>query len=422
MSRTLLKNARLIDATKDYGIADLYLKDGFIEGINLSGDIDETVDGGGLTLAPALIDLHVHLREPGQEVKEGLETGLAAAAAGGFGSIVSMANTSATVDDAGIVASLVEKAERINQARLFPAAALSDGLKGKTLTDFAALKAAGAVMITDDGIPVQDSHLMRRACEYVRELDLIIQTHSEEPSLRQGGVMNEGLVSQRLGIPGNPISAEAIMIYRDCEIAAMTGARVHIAHISSKRGMQVVEWFKEQGAPVTAEVTPQHLTLTDSVFESFDPIYKVAPPLRTQEDVDYLRDAVKRGTVDSIGNDHAPHTRAEKDQDLANAPFGIANIEVCFPLLYTELVETGVISLERLLELLTTGPAKVMKWNAPTLEAGKPADLVLLDLETATDVAPETFKSKAKFSPWAGQSLSGWPIKTFVAGKEVFAR
>ena len=258
--------------------------------------------------------------------------------------------------------------------------------------------------------------------EYVRELNLIIQTHSEEPSLRQNGIMNEGLVSQRLGIPGNPISAEAIMIYRDCEIAALTGARVHIAHVSSKRGMQVVEWFKGQGAPVTAEVTPQHLTLTDTVFDSFDPIYKVAPPLRTQEDVNYLRDAVKRGAVDSIGTDHAPHTRAEKDQDLASAPFGIANIEVCFPLLYTELVETGVLGLERLLELLTTGPANVMKWDTPTLEAGKLADLVLLDLVNAAPVKPESFKSKAKFSPWAGQSLKGWPVQTFVAGKSIFSR
>jgi len=419
--RKVIKNARLVDATRDYGTADLYLKDELIEGINLSGSVDETIDAGGLALSPALIDLHVHLREPGQEVKEGLETGLAAAAAGGFGSIVSMANTSPTVDEAGIVTSLLEKAERVGQARLFPSAALSHGLQGKTLTDFAALKAAGAVMITDDGIPVQDSHLMRRACEYVRELDLIIQTHSEEPSLRQNGIMNEGLVSQKLGIPGNPISAEAIMIYRDCEIAAMTGARVHIAHISSMRGMKVVEWFKAQGAPVTAEVTPQHLTLTDSVFESFDPIYKVAPPLRTQEDVAYLRDAVARGVVDSIGTDHAPHTQAEKNQDLAAAPFGIANIEVCFPLLYTELVETGVISLERLLELLTTGPARVMKWNVPTLEAGKVADLVLFDLEGAKEVDPASFKSKAKFSPWAGQSLKGWPVKTFVAGREVFS-
>ena len=255
--RTVIKNARLINAD---GQTDLYIKDGLIEGTDLSGEVDETFDVHGCTLAPAFIDLHAHLREPGQEVKEDLQSGLAAAAAGGFGSVVSMANTSPTVDEPGIVADLVAKSKRIGQARLFPSAALSHGLKGETLTDFAALKDAGAVMITDDGIPVQDGHLMRRACEYAAELDLIIQTHSEEPSLRQNGVMNEGAVSQKLGLPGNPVEAEAIMIFRDCEVAKMTGARVHIAHISSKRGMQIVEWFKEQGANITAEVTPHHLT------------------------------------------------------------------------------------------------------------------------------------------------------------------
>ncbi|MCA9839911.1 MAG: dihydroorotase [Trueperaceae bacterium] len=420
--RSVIKNVHLLDGTTDYGTGDLYIKDSLIEGINLSGEVDETIDGSGLTLCPAFIDLHAHLREPGQEVKEDLASGLAAAAAGGFGSVVSMANTKPTVDEAGIVADLVAKARKIGQARLFPAASLSHGLKGETLTDFGALKQAGAVMITDDGIPVQDSHLMRRACEYARELDLVIQTHSEDPGLRQSGVMNEGLVSQRLGLPGNPISAEAIMIFRDCEVAAMTGARVHIAHVSSKRGMQVIEWFKAQGhTNITAEVTPHHLTLDDSVFESFDTIYKVAPPLRTAEDVAYLRKAITKGVVDSIGTDHAPHTQAEKDLDMLQAPFGIPNIELTFPLLYSELVEKGAITLTRLIELLTVGPAKVMKWDIPTLEAGKAADLVLLDLATEKPVTPKSFKSKAKFSPWTGQNLKGWPVRTLVAGKPVYS-
>lgn len=420
--RTLIKNAHLIDANRDYGVGALYLKDGLIEGVGLDGEVDETFDASGNVLTPAFIDLHTHLREPGGEVKEDLKSGLAAAAAGGFGTVVSMANTNPTVDEAGIVAELVAKAKDIGQAGLRPSAALSHSLSGETLTDFAALKDAGAVMITDDGIPVEDSHLMRRACEYAKELELVIQTHSEDPSLRQNGVMNEGAVSQRLGLPGNPASAEAIMIFRDCEIAAMTGARVHIAHVSSKRGMQVIEWFKEQGAPVTAEVTPHHLTLTDEVFEKFDPIYKVAPPLRTQEDVNYLLDAVKRGVIDSIGTDHAPHTRAEKDLDMAQAPFGIGNIEVAFPLLYTELVESGELELPRLLNLLQSGPASVMGWDAPTLEPGKPADLVLVDLIRSQPVRAKTFKSKAKFSPWEGQSLKGWPMMTFVAGKKVVER
>lgn len=422
MSRTVIKNARLIDARGEQQRADLYLKDGLIEGVNLGGDVDQTFDANGMLVTPAFIDLHVHLREPGQEVKEDLRSGLSAAAAGGFGTVISMANTKPVVDEPGMVADLIVKAERIRQARLRPAAALSRGFDGKTLTDFAALKDAGAVMITDDGIPVADGHLMRRACEYAAELGLVIQTHSEDPSLRQGGVMNEGLVSHRLGLPGNPVAAEAVMIYRDCEVALMTDARVHIAHISSKRGMQVVEWFKAQGAPVTAEVTPHHLTLTDEVFESFNPIYKVAPPLRTQEDVAYLRDAVRRGVVDNIGTDHAPHTRAEKERDLLEAPFGIANIEVTFPLLYTSLVERGELELTSLLDLLQGGPARIMQWNAPTLEPGQPADVVVLDLATERIVNPASFKTKAKFGPWDGQTLKGWPVATFVRGEQVFTR
>jgi dihydroorotase len=418
--RIVIKNGHLIAANKDYGLADLYLKDGVIEGINLDVKPDETFDADGYLVTPAFIDLHAHLREPGQEVKEDLQSGLSAAAAGGYGTVISMANTSPTVDEAGIVADLVAKSERIGQARLRPAAALSHGLKGETLTDFAALKEAGAVMITDDGIPVKDSHLMRRAGEYAAELGLVIQTHSEDPSLRQNGVMNEGVVSQRLGLPGNPISAEAIMIYRDCEISWLTGARVHIAHISSKRGMQIVEWFKSQGANVTAEVSPHHLTLTDDSMELFDPMYKVAPPLRTLEDVEYLREAIKRGVVDNIGTDHAPHTRAEKERDMVEAPFGIGNIEVAFPLLYTELVTKKIIDLQTLLALFQTGPAKVMHWQQPSLEVGNLADIVVIDLQSPRAVNSATFKSKAKFSPWAGQTLQGWPVATFVRGKQVF--
>ena len=420
--RIKISNAHLIDAGKDYGVGDLYLNDGIIEGMNLGGETDESFDARGNVVTPAFIDLHTHLREPGGETKEDLRSGLAAAAAGGFGTVMSMANTTPTVDEPGLVADLIAKAERIGQARLRPAAALSHGLGGKTLTDFAALQAAGAVMITDDGIPVADAHLMRRACEYAAELGLVVQTHSEEPSLRQDGVMNEGRVSQRLGLPGNPVSAEAVMIFRDCELALMTGARVHIAHVSSKRGAQVVEWFKEQGAPVTAEVTPHHLTLTDESLETFDPVYKVAPPLRTREDVDHLRDALKRGVFDSVGTDHAPHTRAEKERDLLTAPFGIANIEVTFPLLYTELVKTGGLELQALLRLLQTGPARVMGWDAPRLKPGSPADLVVLELNTAHEVAPKLFKTKAKFSPWTGRSLWGWPVATWVGGDRVYTR
>jgi len=314
----------------------------------------------------------------------------------------------------------VHKAARLGGARLRPAAALSHGLEGSRLTDFAALQRAGAVMITDDGIPVSDGHLMRAACDYAAELGLVIQTHSEDPSLRRDGVMHEGRVSQELGLPGNPDAAEAAMIFRDCEIARITGARVHIAHVSSKRGMQVVEGFKDLGVAVTCEVTPHHLTLTDEALRGFDPVFKVAPPLRTEEDVAYLRDALRRGVVDSIGTDHAPHTRAEKEQDLMEAPFGLPNVEVAFPLLYTRLAEQGQLELLDLVRLLTDGPAAVMGWPAPRLAAGATADLTLLDLGTERPVEARRFLSKARFSPWQGAMLRGWPRLTLVGGSVAF--
>jgi dihydroorotase len=417
--RTVLRGARLHGRD---GVFDLYLDRGAIEGVDLGGPVEVEIDARGLLATPAFLDPHVHLRVPGQEEKEDLSSGLAAAAAGGFGTVVSMANTSPVVDDPAIVADLIARADALGFARLRPAAALSVGLAGAQLADYAALREAGAVMITDDGIPVVDAHLQRRACEYARELGLVIQTHSEDPKLRAGGVMHEGAVSVALGLPGNPAEAESIMIFRDCEIARMTGARVHIAHVSSERGMRVIEWFKAQGVNVTCEVTPHHLTLTDEVWRAFDPVMKVAPPLRTASDVAYLRDAVRRGVVDCFGSDHAPHTRAEKDRDVLTAPFGLPNIEVAFPLLYTDLVLTGEIALERLFELLHGGVARVMGWPEPTLAVGAPADVVLLDLETQRPVVSAAFLSKAKFSPWEGRQLRGWPVATLVAGRVAYRR
>lgn len=424
-ARTLFRGARLVDGTGDHGVHDLYVQAGRIEGWDLAvepGSVAHEIDARGRVLTPAFLDLHTHLRDPGQEQKEDLASGLMAAAAGGFGTVISMANTDPVIDDPGLVADLRRRADTTPGARLRPAAALSHGLQGASLTDFAALKEAGAVMITDDGIPVADSHLMRRACEYAAELGLVIQTHSEEPALRANGVMNEGAVSRLLGLPGNPDTAESLMIFRDGELARMTGARVHVAHVSSKRGMEVAEWLKANGAPITIEVTPHHLTLTDDTLTSFDPLYKVAPPLRTATDVAYLREAVRRGVVDSIGTDHAPHTRAEKERDLLTAPFGISNIEVTFPLLYTELVLTGELELTRLLHLLQGGPAAVMGWPAPSLEAGAPADLTLLDLESSAAVSGADLRSKAKWTPWEGQSLRGWPLLTMIGGRVEFER
>jgi dihydroorotase len=423
--RISIKNARLADAAGLYEKQNVYVRDGVIEGFDLGGGVDLEVDGHGCVLAPAFIDPHAHLREPGQEVKENLNTGLLAAAAGGFGTVVSMPNTKPVVDQPETVRELIEKAERLGFARLIPSAAMTRGQEGTQLTDAVALREAGVRVLTDDGRTVEDAGVLRRALEYSAPLGLVISVHAEDASLRGDGVMNEGIVSERLGLPGNPVAAEAARIARDLEILELVQkshptARLNVQHLSSARGLELVRQAKTRGLNVTCEVTPHHLTLTDAALESFDPIFKVAPPLRTEADVQALITGVLDGTIDCIGTDHAPHTRAEKEQDMLEAPFGIGNIEVTFPLLYTTLCREGKLRLERLLELLTSGPARVLGVPAPSLEVGAPADLVLLDLETERRVDASTFKSKARFSPWDGQRLRGWPVLTIVRGRVAF--
>jgi dihydroorotase len=397
----------------------LTIENGLIKGWNLLSE-GETIDGNGATVAPALLELHAHLREPGQEVKEDLASGLAAAAAGGYGTVVCMPNTSPVIDDPALVRSLIEKANGLGFARLKPSAALTKGQQGQQLAELALLKDAGAVMFTDDGRTNEDARVLRLGLEYAHSLGMVVSVHAEDATLRADGVMNEGSVSEALGLPGNPAAAEAARVARDIEIAALTGARLHIQHLSTARALDLVRGAKARKLAVTCEVCPHHLTLTDEALRSFDPIYKVAPPLRTQADADYLLAGLKDGTVDCLATDHAPHTRAEKEQDMLRAPSGIAYIELAFPLMYTRFGET--LGLEKLLDLFTAGPARVMGWTVPTLEAGQPADLVLLDLDTVRTVEPATFKSKAKFTPWAGEELKGWPVLTMVAGRVAFRR
>ncbi|MBB6097773.1 dihydroorotase [Deinobacterium chartae] len=416
---TELKNVRRMGENTT---GSLFFENGTIRGWNLDLEAQQVLDGRGGTVLPAFLELHAHLREPGQEQKEDLESGLAAAAAGGYGTVVSMPNTAPVVDDPGIVRALIEKSERLGFARLRPSAALSRGQQGEALADLRALRDAGAVMFTDDGRTNEDAHLLRRGLEYAHSLGVLVSVHAEDATLRKDGVMNEGTVSEELGLPGNPWAAEAARVARDVEIALLTGARLHIQHLSTARALEVVRDAKRRGAPVTCEVCPHHLTLTDEALRSFDAIYKVAPPLRTQADADALLRGLLDGTVDCLATDHAPHTQAEKERDLLEAPFGIPNIEVAFALLYTRLVASGRMSLEALVDLFTAGPARVMGWAAPQLEAGAVADVVVVDLEGELEVRPESFKSKARFSPWAGERLRGWPLLTVVNGRVAFQR
>ena len=397
----------------------LTIEDGLIKGWNLPAE-GEIIDSNGATVAPALIELHAHLREPGQEVKEDLASGLAAAAAGGYGTVVCMPNTVPVIDDPALVRSLIAKANGLGFARLRPAAALTKGQAGGQLAELSLLKEAGAAMFTDDGRTNEDARVLRLGLEYAGSLGMVVSVHAEDATLRADGVMNEGSVSEALGLPGNPAAAEAARVARDLEICAFTGARLHIQHLSTARALELVRDARRRGVPVTCEVCPHHLTLTDEALRSFDPVYKVAPPLRTQLDADALLAGLQDGAVDCLATDHAPHTRSEKEQDLLAAPSGIASIELAFPLMWTRFGET--LGLERLLHLLTAGPAGVLGWPAPTLEAGQPADLVLLDLETERGVDPVSFKSKARFSPWAGEMLRGWPTLTLVGGQVAYRR
>ena len=414
-------NIKIFNATDAHGkTRDVLIENGVIVE-SLSGQPDLEIDATGLLVTPALIDPHAHLRSPGAEEKESLETGLQAAVAGGYGSVVCMPNTSPVIDTPEVVRALLERANQIGLARLLPAAAVTQGQQGKLLSDAAALKSAGAVMLTDDGRTNEDAGLLRRALIYAGALGLVVSVHAEDASLRGDGVMNEGLVSETLGLPGNPVVAEAARIARDLEIVAATNGRLHVQHLSSARGLELVRDAKARGVRVTCEVGPHHLTLTDSTLESFDALYKVAPPLRLKSDCDALLKGILDGTVDCIGTDHAPHTSAEKERDLLEAPFGIANIELCFPLLYTRFVHTGKLELTRLVELMTAGPARLLDLPIPSLEVGAVADVALFDIGTERRVDPSAFKSKARFgSPWAGEALRGWAAVTIVGGRVVF--
>jgi dihydroorotase len=427
----LIKNVRLVDGRGEHGKTDVLVGEGKLLSLE-GGEAKRTLDASGLILTPGFVDPHAHLREPGQEVKEDLASGLLAAVRGGYTDVVSMPNTTPPVDHPEMVTALIKKATGLGLARLHPSAALTQNQEGKLLTEAKLLKQAGAVMLTDDGRTNEDAGVLALGIQYAQSWGLTVSVHAEDAGLRRSGVMNEGPTSFRLGLPGNTGYAEAARIARDLEVVryvqeglSIRGLGVgknllHVQHLSTARGLQLVRQAKAEGLPVTTEVTPQHLTLTDAVFESLDPIYKVAPPLRTGADVEALIAGLLDGTINCIGTDHAPHTQAEKEQDLIRAPFGIANIEVAFPLLYTELVLKHGFPLATLVERFTDGARKVLGFPSIHLEPTAEASLVLFDPNTERSVNPSLFASKAKFSPWAGWKLKGWPVMTLVEGRVVF--
>jgi len=419
----LIKNVNLVDAKGVRGPADVLIGERRILSLE-GGEASLVVDGSGKLLAPGFLDLHAHLREPGEEVKEDLASGLLAAVRGGYTDVVSMPNTRPPVDTPEAVRALKAKALRLGLARLHPGAALTVGQEGERLTQAGGLKEAGAVLLTDDGRTNEDAFILAAGLLQAAPLGLPVAVHAEDASLRRQGVMNDGPLAHRLGLPGNPPEAEAARIARDLEVLryalrrSKATPRLHVQHLSTRRGVELIREARRAGLPVTAEATPHHLTLTEEALKGFDPLFKVAPPLRAEEDREALLEGLLDGTLTAIATDHAPHTQAEKERDLLRAPFGIPSLEVAFPLLYTELHLKRGFPLPRLVALFTDGPREVLGLRPLHLEEGAEASLVLLDPKEAP-VEPARFASKARYSPWAGWVLAGWPVLTLVEGRVV---
>ncbi len=387
-------------------------------GANLSAPDAEIFDAKGLIVAPGFIDLHCHLREPGQEMSETIETGTRSAARGGFTAVCCMPNTLPVNDSASVTRGIVERAAAQGIVRVWPIGAASVGSKGETLAEIAAMKDAGIVAVSDDGKPVATARLMRQVMEYCRSLDLLVVDHCEDPSLFAGGVMREGPQSVRLGLKGIPAQSESICVGRDVEIAALTGARLHIAHMSTSGSLEHVRAAKKRGLRVTCEVTPHHFTLIDEDVR-YDSHYKMNPPLASRADRDALIAGLADGSVDAIATDHAPHHPASKDVEFDRAPFGITGFETALALGLSELVHTKKLSLMRLVELFTTGPARVLGIERK-IAAGEPADITIFSTDREWTYRAADSPSKSRNTPFDGRAFRGAPVATIVAGRIVF--
>jgi dihydroorotase len=377
------------------------------------------IRGGGRWLLPAFVDLHAHLREPGQEYKEDILTGLSAAAAGGFAHVCAMPNTRPVNDNRAITEMMIARAKEVGGPRLYPIGAITMGQKGQELTEMGDMKDAGAVAVSDDGRCVTSSSVMRRALEYARTFDLTVIQHAEDHALTEGAQMHEGTISTRLGLRGWPRVAEDIIVARDVLLAEATGARYHVAHVSSLGAVRILREAKSRGLAVSAEVTPHHLLLTDAALLGYRTACKVNPPLRTDEDVAALRAAVADGTIDAIATDHAPHSPLEKDCEFEAASPGMIGLELCLPLLL-RLVQSGALSLGRLVEALTSAPARIAGIEKPTIAEGVPASIVVVDPERRFTVSEAGLHSKSKNTPFLGQELSGTIALTMSEGAVIF--
>src|SRR3989440_5366294 len=417
----LIKNGRVIDgASKAEASLDVLLDGERIKEVAPAGKIaapqgTEVIDTKGLIVAPGFIDLHVHLREPGQESSETIETGTRAAVRGGFTAVCCMANTKPVNDNASVTRFILDRAKVAGSVRVWPIGAASVGSKGEAIAEIAAMKNAGIVAVSDDGKPIATAKLARQVMDYCRSLDLPVIEHSEDVSLAAGAVMREGVTSTRLGLPGMPAAAESVCVARDVQLAELTGARLHIAHLSAKASLEQVRAAKQRGLRVTCEVTPHHFTLIDEDVQ-YDSRYKMNPPLASREDRDALIAGLADGAVDAIATDHAPHEPALKDVEFDHAPFGITGFETALALALEQLVHTGRVSLPRIVELFTSGPARVLGLER-TIAAGQPADLTIFSLDRPWIFRAAESASKSRNSPFDGRSFKGGPVATIVSGR-----
>jgi dihydroorotase len=420
--RIWIRAGRILDPSADRDEhGDVLIEDGQIVavGADLQAEDAEVIDAGGCWIAPGFVDLHTHLREPGQEYKEDIASGGRSAVAGGFSSIACMANTQPVNDDPAMTDFIIDRAKQDSPARVYPVAAATRGLEGEVMTEMSALVGAGAVAFSDDGKTIMDGNVMRHVLEYSRLVGAPVITHGEDRHLVANGVVNEGPVSTKLGLPGNPAVAEVVLIVRDLILADLTGAHLHVAHVSTRGAVDAIRQARERGVNATAEVTPHHLTLTDEAALGYDTNTKVAPPLRSAADVLACREGLVDGTIDAIATDHAPHALHEKDLEFTKAPPGLIGFETAFPVVL-DLVRKDELSPLELMRRLSTNPARILRRPGGSLAVGEPADVTVLNPDTRWTYDPVKGYSKSRNSPWAGQTMEGRAIATIVGGQLVF--
>lgn len=432
----MIKNASVLNKAGELEQKDILISEGKIlsihdaeEGFVLTFDNEtnpsdvkiEEIDVEGKLVVPGLIDMHVHLREPGFEHKETIETGGRSAVKGGFTTIACMPNTRPVTDDPETVQLVLDKAKEANLAKVLPYAAITVNELGRELTDFDALKAAGAIGFTDDGVGVQSAQMMKDAMKKAAAMDMPVIAHCEDNSLVEGACVAEGAFAEKYGLKGIPNESEAIHVGRDILLAEATGVHYHVCHVSTEQSVRLIREAKKIGIKVTAEVCPHHLILADEDIPGLDANWKMNPPLRSRRDVEACIEGLEDGTIDIIVTDHAPHSEEEKAKGMELAPFGIVGFETAFPLLYTKFVATGKWSLSFLVEKMTTEPARVFRLDTGRLEEGAPADITVIDLDTERAVDPAEFASKGRNTPFTGWELTGWPVMTFVDGKKVYS-